>query len=203
VRENQRLIMSATGQSLSALEFLSGEYGEALAARLTADLHGLAQEGRLPREALLYDGASPALLDELDRRDLPFAVLTYGEPANQLFKLALYRQLTGRDERRLPAVVTDEPKKGEWIHAHWYDGSDEHMRVPAEFTHAHPIMAKRVVVLDDKLTNLASPDKVVQGIHIDNRPEAPLGRHSLGDVVTALQTGQPLAELARHFGSAA
>lgn len=189
---------AATGRSLSAFEFLAGRHGDETVRLLVSDMFQRAENGRLDDKDLLYGDSSVRLLDELDERDIPFAVLTYGEQDYQEFKLALYRILTGRYGDRLPAVVTDEPRKGDWIHGHWSDGSDDHMRVPADFTGDDTIVAREVVIIDDKLHNLESPDGVVKGIHIDNRHDRPAGRVTIQQVVEQLQSGVGLNEIATH-----
>jgi hypothetical protein len=200
-REDLAMIQAATGQSLSAFEFLGGRYGAELIHHLAADLLQQAENGQLDEYDLLYGDSSTELLDELDVQEIPFAVLTYGESLNQQFKLALYRILARR--AALPAVVTDEPRKGAWIHEHWLDASEDHMRIPPDFTDGQEIIAQEVIILDDKQHNLDSPDRIVKGIRIDNRSDHIAGRLSLTQLVDRLKAGENLSEIATHYEVAA
>lgn len=193
-------IKSSAGQSLSMVEFLTKRHGADLVGRVIRDMEVIAQAGRLDDAELLYGGASATLLREFDARGVPYAILTYGREADQRFKLDLIRLLTGRDEQDLPAVITDEPRKGAWIHAKWLDkGSGSQFRIPSEFTHDQTIIAKRIIILDDKIANLQSPDKNVLGINIDNQAASVSEACSIASVSAYVRQGGNVAELARHY----
>ena len=193
------VIRASHGQSFSTLAYMAQRFGSDPVDRMVDQLQKDAYDGRLSDGRLLYEGASVRLLDALDAQGVPFAVLTYGERINQEFKLSLYRNLTARNKATRPAVVSNQPRKGDWIHAHWYDRANGHMTIPGEFTGARTMRVRRVIIIDDKLANLESPDGMVAGIHIDNSLEPAAGRWSLAALLGQIEEGHELTSIARHY----
>ena len=185
-------IHSRTGSSLSLREFFESsiEEGGVLYATVKQELLQLAEGGELTDE-LLYTGATE-LLDRLDETDVPFAILTYGDVADQDFKLGLLRMLTSRQIGELHATITTEREKARWISdTRKHDGG---LHVPDDIYGYGPVVADSVVVLDDKPQNLHSESSAVRGILIDNHHES-TGSISIIELVSALRQGVSFDDL--------
>lgn len=185
-------IHSRTGSSLSLREFFESsiEDGEVLYGTVKQELLQLAEGGELTDE-LLYAGAAE-LLDTLDETDVPFAILTYGDVADQDFKLSLLRMLTSRQIGELHATITTEREKARWISHTW--SQDGLLHVPDDIYGHAPIVADSVVVLDDKPQNLHSESSAVRGILIDNHHQS-AGSISIVELVVAIRSGVSLDDL--------
>ncbi len=166
VREHIQHIHSRAGKSLSLSEYFSAEFdnGGALFAVLKQEIIELAETEGLVDD-LLYSG-SKELLDALDEKTIPFAILTYGNVADQDFKLNLLRLLTKREVSRLHATVTDQPSKAKWVAENWDQGSG--LAIPNDIYSTESLIAEYVVVIDDKIANLTSANTNVLGILMDN-----------------------------------
>ncbi len=191
-------VHSQAGSALSLSEFFATEFEhrDGLLALLKQEILEIAETGDLSDD-LLYPG-STQLLDALDAKTIPFAILTYGNVTDQDFKLSLLRLLTRREVSQLHATVTSQQSKAQWVAEEW--SGDDGLMVPDDIYSTEPVIAEYVVVIDDKTLNLASTNPNVLGILIDNGAETDrsITVELLGAAVAA---GESLVDFANHYGS--
>lgn len=185
-------IRKQEGKSFSLLEYLEAQYGPELFSIVKQEMQE--RVGRDDAEELLCDGA-PELLRALDDTDIPYAILTFGEPANQDFKLTLLRKLLGRSTADLHATVTDVSHKATWLAEAW--AAENGFEIPAIFYGGVPLRAAQVVIVDDKLANLVSPNQNVHGILVDNTKKT----HSTAEVARQLNAGKGIVEIAAEWAN--
>ena len=192
---DQAFARDQTGNSFSLLEHLVHEYGQELVTGAMQSVRDLAQNGELPAEAIVCPGANE-LLDYLDDNNIPHAILTFGENDYQQFKIEVVRAVLGKTEATLPATITSEPKKAEWISHTWEgDGSGERFHVPVSISGDEQIQASYVVVVDDKSSNITSQNEHVKGILVNNTQVRPTGSLSTADLAEYLQAGLSLGRI--------
>lgn len=192
VDSDLRFIEAQVGQSFSLLDFLEAQYGSELFSVVKQEVQEQVELGEFS-EGLLCDGASE-LLESLENSGVPFAVLTYGEQANQDFKLSLLRNLLGRSTADLHAVVTEVPNKASWIAEEW--AHDDGFTIPAVMHASATLIAREIVVIDDKLANLTSGDRRIWGILVDNTGTS---RRTTLEVAKRLNERQSLTKVARQW----
>lgn len=94
------------------------------------------------RQQLLEPGAE-ALFAYLEQYEIPYAIVSYGNPAWQLLKI----QAVGHGA--LPIHVTHYPEKGRLI-ASWFDQPSGHFIIPQDITGSDTLIVDEVVLIDDK-----------------------------------------------------
>jgi hypothetical protein len=159
-------IYSQTGTSLQLLEYLREHHPEKIDVVIEEAL-ALAEDGAIKH--LIFDGTAE-LFEELDKKQVPFGIMTYGNEEDQQFKLSLLRKIINRDAKSLPSIITQESYKALAITKWQKDVATEDFIIPVEFGHDTPIHTKRIIILDDKKDNLVSPENErVLGVLVDNR----------------------------------
>ena len=194
--EAESMIRAADGSSLFPIGFLRGQFGDEPVDAVMDDIREMAELGEI-KEMLLYRG-SYELLDALDGEDVPWGIMTYGEVADQEFKLDIFRRMTNRDKSNCPAEITDKPKKSRWIHKDWYT-EDGRIKIDPKLSNGLEIYAKQIVVLDDKLKNLESPDPGVKGIPIDNHSIDSTETYTVASVAELVRQGRQIESLASWY----
>ncbi len=195
--QDQEFIHDQTGKSFSLLEHLTYRYGQQLIDEAMLEVLQLAERGEIPKEILFCPGAEE-LLNYLDDNAIPHAVLTYGEQTFQRFKMSVVRSVLGKTENSLPATITSESKKAEWISHTWEgDGTGERFHVPTSISGGEQIQTSNVVIIDDKLGNITSENEHVNGILVHNAQVRPTGSLSTADLAEYLQAGLSLHRIAR------
>lgn len=193
IKKDIDFVHRSDGLSFSMLDFIEAQYGP---ARYTAVMHEIEAQVKdgLLTDQLLCRGTNE-MLTALEANDIPYAVLTYGEPVNQQFKLTLLRHMVRRSEARLHAAVTDKTKKAAWISGdEWAAEGAEGFAVPASIFPQAALHARYVVVVDDKPSNLESDNAAVMGILVDNGPDD--GALTTADVARLLNAGTALTAIA-------
>lgn len=94
------------------------------------------------RQRLLEPGAEE-LFAYLDKCEIPYAIVSYGNPVWQRLKI----QAAGYGA--LPTYITSYPEKGKLI-AEWYSQLDNQFTVPQEVTGQGALVVDEVVLVDDK-----------------------------------------------------
>lgn len=201
VRTHMEFIHSQAGASLSLRSFFEANFddGESLYASVWQDILDLAKAEEALRHELLYVGTAE-LLDTLEQKDIPYAILTFGNELDQSLKLKLTRTLLEREEDGLSATITQVPNKARWVESEWveHDG----LQVPADIYGREPIVAENVVIADDKRTNLEATNPNVKGVLVDNTG-ATEGAMTIVELAAAIADGEHLVDLARHHEPAA
>lgn len=187
-------IQGQTGQSFLLLDFLETQYGPELFSIIKQEVQESVERGRAD-DGLLCEGANE-LLNALEEAGVPFAILTYGEQANQDFKLTLLRNLLGRSTAQLHAVVTQVSNKASWIADTW--AQEEGFAVPDTIHAAAKLWARQVVIIDDKSINLASDNPNILGILVNNTGKS---THTTAEVARRLRTGLTLPDIAIDWKS--
>ena len=142
----------------SDLDF-SGEGGSSLDYKRIADAILAGLDIDACRDQLLVPGARK-LIDALRQQAVPYEILTTGDEEYQNIKLAVMKRLL--DLSDLPAHVVNEgnvPDKSAMIDKLWNQNDKC-------FVLWNGVAAERVVVVDDKRTNLATQHDGIQCIHI-------------------------------------
>lgn len=193
VRKDIDFVRRSDGMSFSTLDYIQAQYGPARYASVMHEIEARVKEGEYADE-LLCDGTRE-LLSALEERDVPFAVLTYGERINQEFKLTLLRHMVNRSAKQLHATVTSESNKASWIASdEWRQAGTEGFAVPAFIYPQAELHARHVVVIDDKRTNLESDSDAVLGILVDNAKGS--GALTTAEVAHMLADGMDLVAIA-------
>lgn len=191
-------IEQQTGTSFSLFEYIETTHSKDLLESILEKVLLLAEDGVLDGDTLLCAGAD-RLLELLEYKDVPHAILTYGNELDQAFKLSLIRKLLGKTANELPAAITDEPKKAAWISATWDDVDQAGgIAVPEAIAGETRLRARNIVVIDDKQGNLDSDNPAVMGILVNNSEARPSSSTSTADLVEYLEAGMPLTNIA-HF----
>ena len=171
-------IQSQKGKALSVAAYLDNRYGHEAYEQVTTTLAREAETPDQPRAAdLIYPGVAE-LLAALEDNDTPYGILTYGEPANQIFKLRIFHALVKKYEGAINALVTDQQFKAQWIESNWKESPDSEggwFVVHPELSSNATIKAQHIVVVDDKLENTQSEDARIVEFVVDNdqsNPEA-------------------------------
>ncbi len=188
--------MQQTGTSFSLLEHIERTRGKVLLNDVMNDILLIAQNGELDPDELLYAGTAQ-LLNVLEARNVPFAILTYGNELDQTFKLDIVRALLGRNSDQLHGVVTDEPKKAAWIVRSWTDVTTQRgVGIPISIAKIEGLRASCIVILDDKKQNLEPSADFIKGILVDNSQQDSGGALSIITIVHHLESGSSLQEIA-------
>jgi hypothetical protein len=138
----------------------------------------LSPENRPSSLEHLISASGRKLLDELSTRQLPFGIITFGEPEHQRLKL----QLTGLDE--IPYMLADTPEKAAEM-GRWKQKGGS-FRLPAAFN-AQISEVREIVLVDDKAAAFIGIPSGVRGYLY-----RPVGREVLdfqvGDVPSSVMT---------------
>jgi hypothetical protein len=194
VRADLNFIHQQIGTSFSLLEYLEAQYGSELYLAVRDDVEALVESGELVHD-LVYEGTAD-LLSELERNEVPFAILTYGNRESQEFKLRLFRRLMNRTPETMHATITLESKKSDWIARTWQGTGDGSLLVPTEIYPESSLSTRMVVVVDDKRANLESSDERIKGILIDNAPEGAKEGATIVELADFVRRGGSLSEYA-------
>ncbi len=97
------------------------------------------QDRPVQMPALMYEEGR-ALLRELAHRDMPFGIITFGDPGQQLLKL----QLAGLAD--IPFLIADSPEKAAAMKAWQRDGG---FMLPGIFSDRLSFV-KEIILVDDK-----------------------------------------------------
>lgn len=189
-------IQQQTGKSFPLFDHISKTHGSELLENILEKTLLLAEDGDLDADTLLCKGAAQ-LLELLERKDVPHAILTYGNELDQAFKLSLVRKLLRKTEQELPAAITDEPRKAAWIAATWDDIDQGAIAIPGPIAAIDGLRAHTIIIIDDKLSNLESDSKSVKGILVNNTESAPAGHMSTSDLVRHIDRGMSLGQIAQ------
>lgn len=165
INEDFSYVKRHAGKSFSQGNYLRSKYGDDLYRQAVIETENQIVSGE-SAETLLYDGAIQ-LLRELDHHEIPYTILTYGEKENQELKLRLLRLLLAEQNTTLHAVVTSEPEKAKWIETTWQH-TEQGFSVPSTIYKAETLVARSVVIIDDKPANLTSDSSEIIGILVDN-----------------------------------
>lgn len=190
-------VESQTGNSFQLFHYIEKEFSSTLLASVVDGILARKdlREGQGADE-LLCEGAD-RLIYALEQQQTPRLILTFGELYYQEFKVALFRELIGRSEEDLPALVTVTTNKSAWIKTTWLDNSEGGRlgQVPQGVL-GESLYFRTAVVIDDKNQNLQSSDERVRGILVDNRGVvAQQGVMSTAEVAEYIATGGRLSEL--------
>jgi len=109
---------------------------------------------------LLHEGVFE-LIGSLVHAKIPFVLLTYGSVVAQSYKISLIEHALGRS---LPFHITIEPNKAAWLERIESSGSF----AIALDTMDRTIMARSVVLVDDKVSNLQTSHPRIHPILVDN-----------------------------------
>lgn len=183
-------VESQTGNSLDFFAWLEGEIKDVSIDVLIEDtLQNITPE---QGKVLLCTGAAE-LIEVLELKSASFFILTYGEYRYQNFKIRLFRQILGKSNDAVPAVLTTQSHKGRWIAAEWFNDSDEFATVPAGLVDGWgDVHAHSVVIVDDKRQNLVSSGKRVVGILVNDTRISSELTYSLPMIIDAVRSGQSL-----------
>ena len=109
---------------------------------------------------LLHKGVSE-LIGSLVHAKIPFVLLTYGSVVAQSYKISLIEHALGRS---LPFHITSEPNKAAWLERIESSGSF----AIALDTMDRTMMARSVILVDDKPGNLQTSHPLIYPILVDN-----------------------------------
>lgn len=195
--ESLQLLRASKGTSLSAPEFLRGIYGDEM-TEVAMELLQSYEDNPNIRSSLLYGGATIRLFNALDAQQQPFGLMTYGERNTQQQKIDSIRRMTRRNKFNLRAEITKSTAKSESLARRAIEIDGEMLiPIPTTLTSSFTV-ARQVVILDDKKSNLRSSNTAILGIEINNEHPAS-GQISIDDLVTAIESGIDIAQLAKHF----
>lgn len=137
---------------------------ETLGIHPTADDVMKAVDGR----PFLYDGVEN-LLGPLHKLGAATMILTYGGSNGQRLKLEIIgRELKAKDIGLPPSIITQESRKAEWIDTAWKRADDGRFIVPEGVLGLSERAFSRIIILDDKMSNLETSNDDIEGIKIDN-----------------------------------
>lgn len=198
VRKDIDFVHRSDGLSFSTLDYIQAQYGPEKYASVMHEIEARVKGGELT-DTLLCDGTLE-LLAALESRDIPFAVLTYGERVNQEFKLTLLREMVHRTGKQLHATVTSERNKASWIaSSEWKQEGKDGFAVPAFIYPQAELHAHYVAVIDDKPANLESESDEVVGILVDNTKGS--GALTTAEVAQMVANGIDLVAIAAESSS--
>lgn len=194
-KQDYEFIMGHNGASFQALDYLEQKYGEEIIQSVKDEVEEVVKTGDLDDD--LLPPGTKEFMDHLDTHGVPFAVLTYStSTTNQRYKLGLYAEMTGRPD--LQSEITTTSQKGVSITSDWYDEESGTFTVP--FTlNGRLIVARTVVIVDDKRFNLESSNHSVTGVWIDNSDTPAEGAISMLDLSIALASGQAIQDIAQRY----
>jgi hypothetical protein len=186
-------LRSMTGTSVSGLEYFQARYGKTTLDKATTGL--LSTGATSSRGAgLVYEGVAD-LLRLLDARSAAVAIVTYGKLADQALKLDLLRMVLGMSEAELPALITQLPRKAEWMFDRWYDPVSGQFRIPDSLS-LRSSRVTELLILDDKLENLTSVSPHIRGILVQHVGK---GGTTIEDVAQRLSETNDLLDLSQHY----
>ncbi len=122
-------------------------------------------------QSFLYPGVD-SLLGELEKSGIATMILTYGGLNGQRVKLEIIaRELEKKGLSLPPSIITQEQRKAEWIDTSWERTEDGQFLVPEGIPVLSGRNFKRIIILDDKTSNLETPSDDIEGIKVDNSEE--------------------------------
>jgi hypothetical protein len=188
-------IVGQYGKSFAAIDYFESKFGADTTARVVEEIEEMAKTGELDDD-LLALGIKESL-DHLSAQGVPFAVLTYSTSVpNQRHKLGMFADMVGRPD--LQYEITTVPQKGVSIESTWYDKEGDTFTVPFSYGD-RLVVARNIVIVDDKLHNLESSNKHVTGIWIDNGDVPAEGTIAIRDVALRLMGGERINDIARRY----
>ncbi len=122
------------------------------------------------REAQTQDMLEPHVADLfriLDKKHIPYGIITYGGDAWQLAKIEAARLIN------IPHVVTHIVEKGQLLTG-WKRGGGTFIIPPVLTRDFHPLTVSSIIFLDDKARSFVQIPKGVQGVHVLSSVGAPL-----------------------------
>lgn len=149
------------GSSYDALTYLGTKYSltEPIDAGTLVERHGW----KTLADALLLPGAAEIFF-ALDSRRVPYGIFTKGGKAFQSLKVALLCAMVG--ETAIPYQVTNTNEKAAYIAKHWWSDARGVFVIPEQLSGTKDFTARRVIIVDDKLDNLASTHHGITPYHI-------------------------------------
>lgn len=155
--------ISQRGQQLDLIQEISNRFK----GRLSVD-ELIARVAGVKGEDLLYDGV-PELLVDLEQRDVPAMIMTYGSQASQEAKLKLTRLSLGEHVAMPFSRIVDHQRKAAWLAEQCVQTQDGARMIPKELYDGKSIVTQQIIVVDDKKSNLEAPSADgIGGILIDN-----------------------------------
>lgn len=128
--------------------------------------------------SFLYPGVD-RLLGELEASGIAAMILTYGGLNGQRVKLEIIRrELEEKGLSLPPSVITQEQYKAEWVDTKWEKTKDGQFLVPKGIDGLSGRSFRRIIILDDKTSNLETSNGDIEGIKVDNskkRKGVPIG----------------------------
>lgn len=161
------------GKDFDSFTYLAAESGQDLneldSAKLVDTLVEVYGEGYL-RELLLMPGAEQ-ICETLRANDISHGILTKGGVTFQNFKLDLLRILIREPDLR--AMITTSNAKSSDIEATWWDDALGRFVIPRELA-SQQLIAKNIVMVDDKRAHLESAHPQLHGYHVETLTVADL-----------------------------
>ncbi len=116
----------------------------------------------------LYVGVDE-LLNVLGKSGIATMILTYGGLSGQRLKLEIIsRELESKGLSLPPSIITQESRKAEWIDTAWERAENGRFIVPEGVPGLSGRSFSRIVILDDKTSNLETSNDGIEGVKIDN-----------------------------------
>lgn len=183
-------IKARNGASFQLVEHIEDTYGADVVDAIKSEFRQAAADGRM-HDMLIPKGVTE-VLEYLLNESIPCGILTYGSSVDgQRFKLELFKAMTGMEH--IQAVITDTHEKAQMISVEWFEEKSGVFTTP--FTYAGSgVVARQIIMLDDKATNLVTSNDSVKGILIDNW-HAGAASVSMSDVARSLQGGMTLQDI--------
>lgn len=133
---------------------------------------------------IVYEGVS-GLLEDLERHDVPVAIMTYGSEFSQQIKLQTFQGSLEGKRSMPPVLIVDHQEKARWIDQNAAVAEGSGRIVPLELSGGKDIIASRIAVVDDKQPNLDTDADDIRGVLIDNQSSSGSRGMRIGELTAA------------------
>lgn len=155
--QEARSQIEQTGASFDTVDYI-----KTMLIQAASPVTWLEIEEKFITEAHSQDMLEPhaaELLEILNKKKIPYGIITYGNEAWQLAKLQAARLF------EVPHLVTHILEKGQLL-AGWKHGHETFIIPPALTLDFHPLEVNSIIFLDDKAKSFANLPSGVKGVHI-------------------------------------
>lgn len=154
-------LLKKNGESIDAFEHLENRL------QISLDPSQLFEQMKDEFSECVFSGVVE-LFKSLEQYEIPAGILTYGEERFQSFKLGLLHSYFASNElNRLPAMVTQSQQKARMISTTWLH-SHQGWHIPDVMIKGETLFAKRIIIIDDKISNLEANTDSIIGVLVDN-----------------------------------